>query len=187
MCSAHALFARGVRWEHSSTQLSSSHHASAHLMTAWLGTKLQKPPEQPVGLEGFREVSGLTKSEAAPDCVVWLTPLNPSKSWQVGPEVMKVLRVSRCARPGELSAPQRSSAILALQTHNRDTATHQPAQLVSAVHLAMQAAAVAAAGVEYGEPPVRAVPGARVERDGATLLTTSAPAGREVEGVAPLT
>ena len=42
-----------------------------------------------------------------------------------------------------------------------------------------QAAAVAADGVEYGEPPVKAVPGARVESGGARLLTINA-AGREV-------
>ena len=71
---------------------------STHLMTALLGTKLQKPPEQPVGVEGFRAVSGLTMSDAEPDCGIMLTPLPAAKSWQVGPESMKVLRVCGCAQ-----------------------------------------------------------------------------------------
>ena len=57
--------------------------------------------------------------------------------------------------------------------------THQPEQLVSALQVVKQAAAVAADGVEYGEPPVKAVLGARVESGGARLLTINA-AGREV-------
>ena len=77
--------------------------------------------------------------------------------------------------------------ILALHIHGSNTATHQAAQLVSATQMAMQAAAVAAEGMEYAGPAVIQVPGVRVESGGATLLTTSAPAGREVEGVAPLT
>ena len=59
---------------------------------------MQKPPEQPVGAAGFSVTIGLTTSEAAPDCAVWLTPLDASKSWHVGPAEKKVLqaRESMC-------------------------------------------------------------------------------------------
>ena len=75
----------------------SNNNASTHLMTALLGTKLQKPLEQLVIFEGFSPVIGRTMSEAASDCAVCVTPLKPLKSWHVCADEKKVLQVKACA------------------------------------------------------------------------------------------
>ena len=175
----HCAEASGIAHEQSAAQI--------HLMTALLGTKLQKPPVHPVGLAGSMEVSGRMMAEAEPPCGIWFTPLPGPNSWHVGPEAMKVLQVIRqhlhasmgteCDRANrELWRCTKPVRALPL--------THQPAQLMSATQMALHAAAVEADGMEYAGPPDRQVPGVRL---GTTLLMTSAPAGRELEDAAPVT